>query len=308
MLALGLCALLSSPVHSEVKIGIVVETLGNPYFACLKKGAEDEAAKHQDVNLTVIGAATGTDLIGMTRMIEDLVQKKVDVLAFNAIDPNAMVATVKKVQGAGIKVLIHSDDVAEQVASHFVGPDQIYGESAMARIVVEQLGGKGKVAIIEGVPGNMSNILRKKGALDTLAKYKNVQVVGTWAANYDRAQGLTKAEDILTAHPDISGIIAINDEMALGTLQALRSRKKLGQVIVTGFNGVVEAIQEVHKGNLLGTVLTYCDAVGRQLVLTGLELGKGGSGGESYTIDTGTIPLDTKLVRRIGEALGVKAQ
>ena len=121
-----------------VKLGIVVETLGNPYFACVKRAAEEEAKSHPDLKLTVLGAATGTDLIGMTKMIDDLIQKKVDVLAFNAIDPNAMVQTVKRVQGKGIPVLIHSDDVAEKVARHFVGPDQYYGQYSVAKAVADE--------------------------------------------------------------------------------------------------------------------------------------------------------------------------
>ena len=291
------------PADAQTKIGIVVETLGNPYFACLKNSAEEEAAKHSDVDLTVIGAATGTDLAGMTRMIEDLTQAQVDVLAFNAVDPNAMISTAKKVKDAGIKVLIHSDDLAEQIADHFVGPDQYAGQAAVAQAVASALDGEGTVAILEGVPGNMSSLLRKKGAEETLAKHPNIEIVGVWAANWDRAQGLQKAEDILTAHPDISAIIAVNDEMALGALQAVKARNKSDDVIVTGFNGVAESIQAVHRGDLLATVLTYCDAVGRQLVLTGMEVAAG-TDDKTYTVDTGTIPLDTKLIGVIGEALG----
>jgi ribose transport system substrate-binding protein len=301
----GALTALGAPASGQTKIGIVVETLGNPYFACVKNAAEEEAAKHSDVDLTVIGAATGTDLAGMTRMVEDLTQAQVDVLAFNAVDPNAMISTAKKVQNAGIKVLIHSDDLAEQVATHFVGPDQYAGQAAVAAIVAAALDGKGSVAILEGVPGNMSSLLRKRGAEETLAKYPAIEVVGVWSANWDRAQGLQKAEDILTAHPDVSAIIAVNDEMALGALQAVKARNKLGDVIVTGFNGVAETIQAVHRGDLLATVLTYCDAVGRQLVLTGIEVAAG-TDDEAYTVDTGTIPLDTKLVRTIGDALAAK--
>lgn len=303
--AAGVVTAFAMPAEAQTKIGIVVETLGNPYFACVKENAEKEAEKHSDVELTVIGAATGTDLAGMTRMIEDLTQAQNEVIAFNAIDPNAMISTAQKVKDAGIKVLIHSDDLAEQVADHFVGPDQYAGQAAVAKAVADALDGKGKVAIVEGVTGNMSSLLRKKGAEETLAKYPDIEIVGVWSANWDRAQGLKKAEDILTAHPDISAIVAVNDEMALGALQAVKARNKLGEVIVTGFNGVDESIQAVKRGDLLATVLTYCDSVGRQLVLTGKAVAAG-TAGDSYTVDTGTIPLDTKLVNQIGNALGAQ--
>jgi ribose transport system substrate-binding protein len=293
----------AAPAAAQTQLGIVVETLGNPYFACVKRAAEEEAALHEDVELTVLGAALGTDLIGMTKMIDDLTQKGVDVLAFNAIDPQAMVRTVNKVQEAGIPVLIHSDDVSERVARHFVGPDQYYGQSEVAKVVANALGGAGKVAIMEGVPGNMSSILRKRGATETFGQFPDIEVVGVWAANWDRAQGLKKAEDILTAHPDVDAIVAVNDDMALGVLQAVKARGKLGEIIVTGFNGVDEAVQEVYRGNMLATVLTYCDSVGKQLVRTGIEVARDADDKDQYTIDTGTIPLDTKLLETVGASL-----
>ena len=303
LISIFILAIAGAASAKSVKLGIVVETLGNPYFACVKRAAEEEAKSHPDLKLTVLGAATGTDLIGMTKMIDDLIQKKVDVLAFNAIDPNAMVQTVNRVQGKGIPVLIHSDDTAKKVARHFVGPDQYYGQYSVAKAVADELGGKGTVALMEGVPGNMSSILRKNGAKDALAKYSNIKLVGTWAANWDRAQGLKKAEDILTAHPNLSAIVAVNDDMALGALQAVKARGRLGKTLVTGFNGVKEAIQEVHKGNMLATVLTYCDSVGKQLVRTGINVANDKDDKSKYTIDTGTIPLDTKLLKKISGSL-----
>ena len=307
IVALAFAGFTSPAFAKDIKIGIVVETLGNPYFACLKRSAEAEAKNHPNVKLTVLSGALGTDLIGVTKMIDDLIQKRVHVLAFSAIDPNAMVQTVKKVQKSGIRVLIHSDDLAKQVARHFVGPDQYYGQSAVAKAVAEELGGKGKVALMEGVPGNMSSILRKR-APGHPGQYKGIKVVGVWAANWDRAQGLKKAEDILTAHPDISAIVAVNDDMALGALQAVKARGKLGKIIVTGFNGVEEAMQEVYRGNMLATVLTFCDSVGKQLVRTGVDVAMDKDDKSKYTIDTGTIPLDTRLLQAVGKNLkaGIK--
>ena len=91
--------------------------------------------------------------------------------------------------------------------------------------------------------------------------------------------------------------------MALGALQAVKARGRLGKTIVTGFNGVKEAVQEVHKGNMLATVLTYCDSVGKQLVRTGINVANDKDDKSKYTIDTVTIPLDTKLLKTISGSL-----
>ena len=305
--ALGLFASAAHADVKNVKIGIVVETLGNPYFACLKRAADEEAAKNPGVDLTVLGGAAGADVTGIVKIVEDMVQKRVDVLAFIATDPVIMMDTVKKVQAAGIPVLIHSDDTRDAVAKHYIGPDQAGGEAAMAMLMVKALGGKGKVAILEGGAGNMSSEQRKRAAQEVLAKSPDIKVVGVWAANWDRALGLKAAEDILTAHPDLNGFVAVNDEMALGALQAVRARGLSGKVFITGFNGVPQALQTVAKGDMLGTVITYCDGVGRQIVDTALDVVNKRDPAQ-YRIDTGTVPVDTRLLKTISDGLAVKAQ
>jgi ABC-type sugar transport system substrate-binding protein len=287
------------------KIGIVVETFGNPFQACVRDAAEAEAAKHEGTEVQVLAGTSGADVAVMVRLIEDLVQSKVDVIAFMASDAEVMAGVAKKVQDAGTPVLIHLDDTKEPVARHFVGPDQEAGEAAMAKILAEAIGGSGKVAIIEGQPGNMSSEVRKKGAQDMFAKYPNIEVVGVWNGGWDRALGLKVSEDILTAHPDLKAIAAVNDEMAFGALQAVRSRGLEGQVLITGFNGTAEAIQAVEKGALQGTVLTFCAGVGTQIVRTALDV-IAGTDSKEYLIDTGAVALDTKLVKAISDALAAK--
>lgn len=297
---------LAPAAHAETtKIGIVVQTLGNPYFACLKRGAEEEAAKHDGVELTVLAGATGDDVAGIVRLVEDLVQKKVDVMSFLATDPDIMMGTAKKVQDAGIPVLIHSDDTREHVGKHYIGSDHIAGGTAMAKMLAEEIGGKGKVAVIEGGPGNVTSELRKKAALDEFAKYPDIKVVGVWNGAWDRAVGMRVSEDILTANPDLAGIMAVNDEMALGAVQAVRARNLKGKVKITGFNGVPQAVQAVAKGDLLGTVITYCSTVGTQIVRTALDM-KEGRDSKPYTIDTGTVPVDGKLVEAITTSMQSK--
>lgn len=284
---------------APVRLGIVVETLGNPYFACLKTGAEAEASKYDTLNLTVIGAATGTDLVGMTRMIDDLLQRGVDVISFNAIDPNAMVQTVRRAQERGVKVLMHSDDTSEPVAEHYVGANQYEIQAVVTDMLARQIGGKGKVAIIEGVPGNMTSVQRKQAAAETLSKYPDIQLVGTWAGNWDRAQGMQRAQDILTAHPDLAGIVAVNDEMALGALQAVRGRNLAGEVAVSGANGVPESLKAVYAGDLAATVVTYCSDIGEAIVTTALALVTGEGTPETYNVDTRYDAVDTRAARTI---------
>lgn len=302
-LAVGIGLHSASHAAETINMGLVVETLGNPYFACVTSSAKQEATRLGNVNLTVVGASIGTDLVGMTRMIDDMIQKKVDVLAFNALDPNAMLSTVQKAKDAGIKVLIFSDDTAKPVADHFIGGFPEEGGRQAAKYVARKIGSAGKVAILEGVPGNMSNMLRRRGVEAGLKETSDIQVVGVWAANWDRSQGFQKAQDILTANPDIKAIIALNDEMALGALQAVRSAGKEGQVAISGFNGVEQAVKSVYSGELAATVMVFCQEEGKELARTAVSV-VAGHDKAPYHIDTGTVMLDTTSLQAVGKMLG----
>jgi ABC-type sugar transport system substrate-binding protein len=290
-----------SSAHATTRLAIVVESIANPYFVCIREGAEEEAKKHSDLQLTFIGGATSTDLVGMTRMIDDLLQKGVDVISFNAIDPTAMIREVKKAQEKGVKVLMHSDDTAQQVADHYVGANQYQIEFASADLLAKQIGGVGKVAILTGVPGNMTAVQRTKGAQDALKKYPGIEIVGEWTGNWDRAEGLQKAQDILTAHPDLNGIVADNDEMALGALQAVRGRNLAGKVAISGANGMPEAVKAVYKGDLTATVVTYCKDIGQAIVTTALKMEEGGGEKGPYGVDTRFDAIDTRLAKTLFE-------
>jgi ABC-type sugar transport system substrate-binding protein len=131
-----------------IKIGLIFETLGNPVFAEMKQAAVEEAALHPEVQLTVEGGASGMDLAGMVRIAENLMQKKVHVLAFSAIDAKGVIPTIKKAHAAGIPVIMHSDDTDPPMqARHFVGPDQ-YRVANLEGAWIAKTVGKGKIATL----------------------------------------------------------------------------------------------------------------------------------------------------------------
>jgi hypothetical protein len=89
-----------------------------------------------------------------------------------------------------------------------------------------------------------------EGFKPEIEKYKGIQVVSSLTAKWRRDEGMRVMNDILTAHPDLNAVMAMNDEMALGALEALRTRGKLKQMKLVGFNGAFEAIQQVYRGNM----------------------------------------------------------
>jgi ribose transport system substrate-binding protein len=120
--------------------------------------------------------------------------------------------------------------------------------------IAEQLGGKGKVIELVGVPGTSSARERGQGFNEEISKYPGIEVVARQTANYNRAEGLTVMENLLQAYPDVDAVFAHNDEMALGALEAIKAAGKLQDIIIVGFDATPDALASVESGELSATI------------------------------------------------------
>jgi len=97
--------------------------------------------------------------------------------------------------------------------------------------------------------------IRSDGYAQTLAQYPDPEKVDQQTADWDRAQGKTKRKTMLKAHPNIVGVVAGNDEIALGAVEAIRQAGKAGKIKVLGFDGSQDAVTAVKSGDLVATVV-----------------------------------------------------
>lgn len=118
------------------------------------------------------------------------------------------------------------------------------------------------MVILEGTPGAGSTVLRNDGYKDVFSKEPSIKILASQPGNYQRVKGNQVAEDLLTRFPQTKVILAANDEMALGAIQAVEARGlKLGSdIYVVGFNAQTEAVKAVKDGKLLASV--YANEVG----------------------------------------------
>ena len=91
-------------------------------------------------------------------------------------------------------------------------------------------------------------------------------------ANWERARAYTVAENLLQAHPQLVGIFAANDEMALGALEAVAAAGRLDSMRIIGFDAVPDAITNIRSGRLLGSVAQFPGEMGRLGVRYAVEL------------------------------------
>ncbi len=266
----------------DIKIGLSVSTLNNPFFVSMKDGVEAEA-KANGMDVVVVDAQN--DAAKQINDVEDLIQQGVDVLLINPTDSAAISTAVQSANSLGIPVVTLDRSAEKGEVATLVSSDNEKGGEMAAKYLVDQLGEGAKIAELEGVPGASATRERGKG-FHNIADAK-LDVVAKQTANFDRTEGLNTMENLLQGNPDIEAVFAHNDEMALGAIQAIQSSGK--DVLVVGFDGNEDAINSINDGKLSATVAQQPEEIGALAVNAGVDVLKGNEVEE-------TIPVPLKLV------------
>ncbi|MCT1397569.1 ribose ABC transporter substrate-binding protein RbsB [Paenibacillus sp. p3-SID867] len=243
----------------DIKIGLSISTLNNPFFVSLKDGVVAEATK-QGMEVVVVDAQN--DSAKQSNDVDDLIQQGVNALLINPTDSSAISTVVQTANSLGIPVITLDRSADQGEVAALVASDNVKGGQMAAEYMVDQLGKDTKVIELEGVPGASATRERGKGFHDIADKQLNV--VAKQAADFDRTKGLTVTENLLQGNPDAKAIFAHNDEMALGAIEAIQSSGK--DIMVIGFDGNDDALKSIEAGNLTATVAQQPELIGQLAV------------------------------------------
>lgn len=263
------------------RIALVLKTANNPFFIDMQKGAED-AAKKLGVNLIVQAAEREVDVEKQMQIIENLIQTKVAALCVTPSGSREIVPAIEKANRAGIPVVIVDTRVDSKAMSEssakiasFIGSDNYEGGKLAGEFIAKKLGGKGKVAVLEGIPGHETGDSRLKGFREALKATPEIEIVASQTANWERDQGFNVFQNILQSHPDVQAVFACSDLMALGAVEAIAAAKKTGQITVIGFDASDEARKAVLAGTMDATVAQSPAEMGALAVENAYHLIKG---------------------------------
>ena len=263
-------SVLAAPVK-KAQIGVSLLTLTNPFFRDLGEAMKDEAAKH---GMEVVLVSGEFDAAKQRNQVADFIVKRSAAIVLSPCDSKAVGTAIAEANKAGIPVF--TVDIAAlaggaKVVSH-VATDNLGGGRLAAQAIIEALGGRGKVAILDH-PEVESVMLRTRGFEEELANQKqekgvNIQVVAKLPGGGTKDKSFRAAEDLMQAHPELNGIFAINDPSALGAVAALEKGGKLAQVKVVGFDGMPEGKQAIKAGQIYADPIQFPDKIGRTAVQT----------------------------------------
>lgn len=259
---------------SEVEkftVAMVPPALISSYFIECADAAKETVKKYENMKLVVLAPEDETKVDEQIMILEDLIEKKVDLIVLSSGNWKAVAPTLKKAMEAGIEIAIFNQlaDVPELEDVDLVsavGVDEVEGGKEAGKWVADVLNGKGKIAILEGVAGDYWTVRTGKGVDTILADYPEIEVIARQPANWERTKGMEVTETILEANKELDLICAFNDFMAMGAAQAVENAGRRDEIKISGYNGTVEAIEAILDGKIDMTVSKEPIEVGKTLI------------------------------------------
>jgi ribose transport system substrate-binding protein len=275
-------------------VALIMKSLANEFFKTMQEGAEAYATQRGDLELRSWGIDNETDVEGQISLVEDAISQEVDAIVIAMIDPQAILPKLKEAADAGIEVItidvMPDQGTMEELGLDlpFIGPDNREGAKLSGDVLGEALGEGGQVFIIEGNPGVPNAEARKQGFMDSIDEY-GLELLASETANWETEKALSLVSDLITANPDVDGIMCANDSMALGAVQAVEAAGRTGEILVVGFDNISAAQELMREGKLLATVDQFAD----KQAAKGIEFAMNMLDGESYS---GWVKTDVVLV------------
>jgi erythritol transport system substrate-binding protein len=267
-------------------IAVITVDPSNPYWKAEVDTAQAEAKK---LGYTTTVDAHNNDPDKQNQFIDAAISKKVKAIILDPAGADESVGAVQKATDADIPVFLVNAEITDQgIAKSQIVSNNAQGATIGAEAWAKAVKGKGQYVELFGNPTDNNAKVRSDGYAEVLSQYPDLKRVQKETANWDRAEGKAKMEVMLRAHPKIVGVVAGNDEMALGAIQALKDANKLDKVKVLGFDGNQDATDAVKAGEMVATVLQPIVEGTKAAVTqadTFLKTGKTGASTEKQAID-----------------------
>ena len=281
--ALALC-ITPALAQEKLKIGMTFQELNTPYFVSMQEALKEAAAS---IGADVIVTDAAHDVAKQVSDVEDMLQQKIDILLLNPTDSAGIEAAVHAAKAAGV-VVVAIDANANGPVDTFVGSKNRDAGYLSCKHLGEALGGKGEVAILDGIPV-VPILQRVEGCKAALGEFKEIKLVDTQNGRQDRSVALGVVENMIQSHPNLAGIFSVNDGGAMGALAAIQGSGR--DIKLTSVDGAPEAVKAIADGtNFIETTAQFP----RDQVRVGLAMALAQKWGA--VVVPKEVPIDVRVV------------
>lgn len=238
---------------------------------------DEQGIKYEVTQLAVQDA---TDHAGQLAQVESVIERGVDFVMLGATEYESAIPGLRKLKAAGVQTVVynflepHEDEQAR--AAQYIAFDHYEGGRISGEWAVDRLQGKGKVAVLQGVPGVVSD-KRMNGFLSVVEKSPDIEVIIGVHTDFDRVKAFDATNNLIAAHPDVDLIYGVSTAVGLGIGQALKGAGLSDKVLSMGFGGTGDEITAMQEGWLSASPLRMIDDSGVAVADAFIALSKGES-------------------------------
>jgi ribose transport system substrate-binding protein len=240
-----------SSSNGRLRIGVSVYDMSS--FITAGKEGMDQYAK--DNNIELVWNSANLDVSTQATQVDSLINQGVDAIIVVPVQADSLGPQVASAKAKGIPLVpvnaaLNSKDIAGNVQ-----PDDVKAGEQEMQMMADKLGGKGNIVVLQGPLGQSGELDRTKGIQNILAKYPDIKVLAMDTANWKRDEAVNKTKNWISGFgPQINGVVAENDDMGLGALQALKEAGRT-DVPIVGIDGIEDGLNAVKSGEFIGTSL-----------------------------------------------------
>jgi erythritol transport system substrate-binding protein len=243
-------------------IVIITPSPDNVFFKAEQDAASAEAKK---LGYETLVLSHDDDPTKQSQEIDTAISRKAAAIILDNAGADASVTAIQRAKDAKIPTFLIDREINKTgVAVAQIVSNNAQGAGLGGTEFAKLMGNKGTYAELTGKPTDTNAGVRSQGYHGVLDQYPDLKMVAQQSANWDQTEALQKTQTILQAHPDIKGIIAGNDTMALGAYAAVTAAKK--NIIVVGFDGSPDVVSSILKNGIKATVLQPASKISQMAV------------------------------------------
>ncbi len=234
-------------------IAIITPAQENPFFKAEADAAQAEA---EELGYETSVASHDDDPNRQSELIDAAINQGAKAIILDNAGADASIGPIQKAEDAGIPVFLIDREINETgIAKSQIVANNAQGAAAVAETWVAALPEGGNYIELTGKESDTNAGVRSEAFASVISQYPNLVSVAQETANWSQDEAFSKVETLLQRNPDVQGIIAGNDTMALGAVAAVEAAGLLDQIVIAGFDGSPDAVQAIKDGKLLATGL-----------------------------------------------------
>jgi inositol transport system substrate-binding protein len=270
-------ALLSLPAAARaVTVGVSMALFDDNFLTAVRASMKERA---EQLNVAVQFEDAENDIGRQLNQIQNFIAQHVDAIIVNPVDTDATPRMTRLVAAAGIPLVYVNRMPADKQLPpgvSFVGSDETQSGTLEMTEVCRLLGGRGEIVVLMGELTNQSARQRTRDIDEVIARpaCRGIRVLDRQAADWKRTAAADLVTNWLSAGLRPAAVVANDDEMAIGAIQALKQARLLSSTIVAGIDATPDALAEMKAGGLRVTVFQNAPAQGRGAIDTALKLAR----------------------------------